>query len=289
MKLGVRREKFPEWLHRSLPAASGESVRRVIIGQRLNTVCEEARCPNRSECYSRQTATFMILGKVCTRHCSFCGVLSGIPEDVSADEPDRIAIAVQSLHLRYVVITSVTRDDLADEGAGQFSRVIWTLKKLIPGIQVEVLTPDFHAREELIAMIVKEKPMVYGHNVETVPRLQPKVRPQASFTQSLRVLEVVKNVASHMITKSGIMLGLGETLAEVRSSARELRSVGCDILTVGQYLKPCHASAEVVRYVPPGVFRDLAEELKGFGFQKVEAGPFVRSSYHAEKVFWQRN
>ena len=279
------RKRLPVWLRRSLPALSAEKTHQILLRQRLNTVCESALCPNRSECYSRNTATFMILGEVCTRSCGFCAIKAGKPQEVELDEPERVAKAARELGLAYVVITSVARDEMEDEGAGHFAKTVEAVYREIPGVQVEVLTPDFHARRELIAQVVAAGPTVYNHNLETVERLQKKVRPQASYARSLSVLETVKNFNPAMTAKSGIMLGLGETLDEVRQAARDLRAAGCDILTIGQYLPPSQDHLQLAEYMAPEIFSGLADELKPLGFREVFSAPYVRSSYHAGETF----
>jgi len=251
----------------------------------LNTVCRSAMCPNSHECYSKDTATFMILGGVCTRHCGFCAVPTGVGEDLRSDEPERVAFAAKELGLRYVVVTSVTRDDLADEGAGHYASTVRAVKREIPGSEVEVLTPDFHSREELVHRVVDAGPEVFNHNLETVERLQPLVRPQANYHCSLRTLEIAKRLAPHRITKSGLMLGLGETVPEILETGRHLLSVGVSMLTLGQYLQPKAQSLEVQEYVTPEKFQDLSRKLMAMGFENVAAGAYVRSSYHARDTF----
>lgn len=279
------RSRLPEWLRRSLPTHSAENTHRILAEQKLNTVCESALCPNRSECYSRNTATFMILGEVCTRSCSFCAIAAGKPQKVEVDEPERVAKAARELGLKYVVITSVARDEMPDEGAGHFARTIEAVYREIPGVQVEVLTPDFHARRDLIAKVVSAGPTVYNHNMETVERLQRTVRPQAGYARTLEVLRIVKSLNPNMTTKSGLMLGLGETLDEVRQTAADLRAAGCDLLTLGQYLPPGKDHAQAAEYIRPEVFESLGKELKLLGFREVFSAPYVRSSYHAGEVF----
>ncbi|MBI3306909.1 MAG: lipoyl synthase [Candidatus Omnitrophica bacterium] len=278
-------KRLPIWLRRDLPVPSAERTHQILAENRLNTVCESAMCPNRSECYSRRTATFMILGNTCTRSCGFCAVQTGRGEILEDDEPERVARATRELGLEYVVITSVARDDLKDEGAFHFARTVEAVKRDIPEIQVEVLTPDFHAREELIAQIVAAGPAVYNHNLESVRRLQKKIRAQASYERSLEVLSIVKRLDPEMTTKSGLMLGLGESRNEILETAEDLRAAGCDILTLGQYLRPSLKHLEVVDYIAPSVFEELARALKMLGFLEVFAGPYVRSSYHAGETF----
>ena len=278
-------KRLPLWLRRSLPVISAEKTHEILGKYKLNTVCESALCPNRSECYSRNTATFMILGDVCTRSCGFCAIAAGKPLQVEQDEPQRVAKAAAALGLEYVVITSVARDEMEDEGAGHFARTVQAVKNEIPGVSIEVLTPDFHGRRELIQTVVDAGPTVYNHNMESVERLQKKVRPQASYDRTLQVIETIKDLNPSMTTKSGLMLGLGETLDEVRKTARDLHSSGCDILTLGQYLSPGKGHLECEAFISPETFQQLGEELKGFGFQAVFSGPYVRSSYHAGETF----
>lgn len=277
--------RLPEWLRRSLPESSAEKTHAILGRNRLTTVCEEAKCPNRSECYSHGTATFMILGDTCTRRCGFCSVKTGKPGILEADEPERVAHAVKEMNLSYVVITSVARDDLKDEGSFHFAETIKKVKELNPGIQLEVLTPDFHAKKELIERIVSAGPDVYNHNLETVARLQRQVRPQAAYERSLECLKVVKQINSQILTKSGLMLGLGEKDEEVLQAAKDLREAGCDILTLGQYLKPAKEQLEVVEFIHPEVFAQWERDLKQLGFRNVFSGPYVRSSYHAGETF----
>ncbi len=279
-------KRFPEWLRRQIPAQSSGKTWGVLEKYRLNTVCESALCPNRSECYSRKTATFMILGDRCTRRCGFCAIDTGAGETVERDEPERVARAAEELGLRYVVVTSVARDDLEDEGAGHFYECIQALKSRIPGVEIEVLTPDFHAREELITRVCEAGPTVYNHNIETVERLQRLVRPQAQYRRSLEVIAAVKRLFPQILTKSGLMLGLGEEEEEVLRTALDLRKAGCEILTLGQYLSPGERHLEVRKFVPPEVFQELADTIRQMGFGEVYAGPYVRSSFHAAETFY---
>jgi lipoic acid synthetase len=272
----------------------------------LRTVCSSARCPNLADCWGRGTATFLILGDTCTRHCRFCSVRTGNPRGaVDEGEPGRVAAAVAELGIRYVVLTSVDRDDLPDLGAGIFARTVSQVKgrnaevrvqnggdggrrSAVSGgrVRVEVLTPDFGGREELVRFVADAGPDVFGHNIETVERLTPDVRDRrASYRRSLRVLRTIKESASQVTTKSGLMVGLGETGSEVRQAMRDLRSVGCDIVTIGQYLQPASNCLPAERYVTPDEFVALEAEGLGLGFKKAFCGPLVRSSFHAEKVF----
>jgi lipoic acid synthetase len=279
------RGRLPVWFRRRLSESSTGKTHEVLGRHHTTTVCEEALCPNQSECFARNTATFMILGEVCTRACGFCSVTKGRPQTVDSEEPARVAQAVRELELKYVVITSVTRDDLADEGAGHFAETIRCVRKANPGVLVEVLTPDFHNCRQLIQAVMEACPVVYNHNLETVASLQARIRPQADYRSSLGVIQTVKELDPGMTTKSGLMLGLGESLDEVRSTARDLRSAGCDILTLGQYLAPGAGHLRVEKFISPQVFRELAEEFKALGFREVFAGPYVRSSYHAGETF----
>lgn len=281
----LRSEKLPSWMRRSLPEKSTSSTYGVLAQNRLNTVCESALCPNISECFSRHTATFLILGSVCTRGCGFCHIKPGSPAPADPGEPERLALAAEELGLDYVVMTSVTRDDLADEGAMHFASCVRAVKERLPRARVEVLTPDFHARPELIAQVTAAEPDVYNHNIETVERLYPAVRPKSDYGRSLEVLRRVKDLEPEMLTKSGMMLGLGETREEILETASDLRDSGCDILTIGQYLRPSPAHCEVAVFVTPQEFLFLREELKSYGFRSVLAGPYVRSSYCADDIF----
>ncbi len=274
---------LPQWLRRPL-AIHGQwgQAKRLVEELRLHTVCEEARCPNLGECWSHGNVSFMILGDHCTRRCGFCAVETGRPQAVDWDEPARLAEAADRLGLRYVVITSVARDDLPDEGAGLFAACVQRIKQRIPGIQVEVLTPDFHAREELIGEVVSAGPEVYNHNLETVERLSPAVRPQAGYRRSLRVLELARRAGpAGMKTKSGLMVGLGEGEEELRQALRDLRAVGCDLLTIGQYLRPTPAHRPVAQFLPPDRFELYRAWALELGFSFVASAPYVRSSYNA--------
>jgi lipoic acid synthetase len=247
---------------------------------RLETVCENAKCPNRPECYSKKTATFMILGNVCTRPCGFCSVPRGQPLELEDDEPERVAEAALRLGLRHVVITSVTRDDLPDGGADHFRRCILAVRQRT-GAVVEVLTPDFLGDTAAVDCVLDARPEVYNHNLETVPRLYRKVRGRAAYQRSLDLLAYVKRSRPEILTKSGLMLGLGETRDELFDVLADLRGVACDNLTLGQYLAPTLKHIPVVRYVPPAEFDELAVHARRLGFRHVASGPFVRSSYHA--------
>jgi lipoyl synthase len=276
--------RLPEWLKRPIPAAGGMSFTRSLVSELgLETVCESARCPNRSECWTRRTATFMILGDVCTRPCGFCAVKRGQPQEVALDEPDRLAEACHRLGLRHVVITSVTRDDLEDGGADHFRRCVLAVRERT-GATIEVLTPDFDGRGDLIDVVLSAAPEVFNHNLETVARLQRHVRRKSQYQVSLAVLAHVKRMRPDLRTKSGLMLGLGETTEEVIDTLADLRSAGCDLLTLGQYLQPSPRHLPVERYLPPAEFDDLGRLARSLGFADVASGPFVRSSYHADEM-----
>lgn len=274
--------RLPAWLKRPLPAGNGNNfTARLIEDLRLETVCESARCPNRPECWSHRTATFMIMGNLCTRTCSFCSVPKGEPAALEGDEPQRLAEAAARLGLKHVVITSVTRDDLPDGGAGHFVRCMAAVRERLPGAAVEVLTPDFLGDPAAIDAVTDANPEVFNHNLETVPRLHRVVRGRALYARSLALLDRVKRRAAHMITKSGLMLGVGETVDELLDVFADLRSIQCDVLTLGQYLAPTAKHIPVQRFVPPKEFDSLAALARRMGFRRVVAGPFVRSSYHA--------
>lgn len=276
--------RLPSWLKRRLPRGNGNFFTQDLLRElRLETVCENARCPNRPECYSRRTATFMILGNVCTRPCGFCSVPKGAPDALEDDEPARVAEAAHRLGLRHVVITSVTRDDLPDGGADHFRRCILAVRQRT-GAVVEVLTPDFLGDLSAVDRVLEAAPEVFNHNMETVPRLYKKVRGRASYQRSLDLLAHVKRRAPATVTKSGLMLGLGETTEELMDVLADLRAAGCDTLTLGQYLAPTLKHIPVARYVPPAEFDALAALARSLGFLKVVAGPFVRSSYHADEM-----
>ena len=274
----------PEWLKVRFPAGERyQQLKSLMRDQRLNTVCEDARCPNIGECWNAGTATFMILGDVCTRSCGFCAVTTGRPGAIDPVEPFRLASAVRALGLDYVVITSVNRDDVESGGAEVFAACIKAIRRQDPAVRVEVLIPDFKGNWEALAQVVRARPYVLNHNIETVPRLYRRVRPQAQYERSLELLARAKALAPDMLTKSGFMVGLGETSEELHDVMRDLRAHGCDIVTIGQYLRPTRDHLPVERYYEPDeyeVFRRWGIEL---GFAHVEAGPLVRSSYHAEK------
>ena len=282
-----RAKSFPAWLKKPWPAQYDSRTHRILADLKLNTVCQSAECPNLGECWSRGAATFMILGEHCTRSCNFCAVKTGRGESLEAlaDEPFRVAQAVKQLGLKHVVVTSVARDDLPDEGAAHFARVIETIRACCgPELIVEVLVPDFHAREECVRAVLAARPNVFNHNTETIERLHTPVRPQGNYRRSLRVLELAKLIDPAATTKSGLMVGLGETQDEVRAVLRDLRSSGCDILTIGQYLRPSPAHLAVAEFVHPDVFKSYEQYALSIGFSAAACGPFVRSSYQAEQV-----
>lgn len=275
----------PEWIR--APARTGDNyreVRSLIEGLRLHTVCESAACPNAGECWNHRTATFMILGNVCTRRCGFCAVSKGAPLPVDYDEPRRVAEAAAALGLRYVVVTSVNRDDRKDGGAELFALTIRALRERIPGCKVEVLIPDFQGSHAAMEVVMEAAPDVLNHNIETVPRLYRQVRLGARYERSLDILAYAKQLRADIPTKSGIMLGLGETMDEVHQVMRDLQAHRVDILTIGQYLRPSPKHLPVLRYVHPEEFRELAVLGREMGFAHVESGPLVRSSYHAAEA-----
>lgn len=274
--------RFPPWLRKRIPAHPHTvKTRRILKSYGVNTVCQSARCPNLGECFAQDTATFMLLGNICTRDCRFCAVEKGPLLPPEGDEPDRVARAAQELGLKHVVLTSVTRDDLTHGGAEHFAATIGAVKERIPGVVVEVLTPDFQGDEKALEMVVQAAPQVFNHNVETVPRLYPTVRPQASYSRSLALLKKVKELQEGIYSKSGFMVGLGEEKGEVFSLLTDLRSVHCDLVTIGQYLQPTREHLPVEEFVPPHVFHEYREWAQELGFLHVSSGPLVRSSFHA--------
>ncbi|AIS52731.1 lipoyl synthase LipA [Thermoanaerobacter kivui] len=272
----------PEWLKVRLLNEDLNRMEAFLKSMSLNTVCQSANCPNMGECFARKTATFMIMGNICTRNCRFCAVEKGHPQPLDENEPRRIAEAAQKLGLKHVVVTCVTRDDLPDGGASHFAKTIYELKKL-PGVTVEVLVSDFMGKEESIAQVVEAKPDIINHNVETVPRLYPNVRPKADYLRSLNLLKKSNELDTYILTKSGIMVGLGETEEEVIQVMKDLRSVDCDMMTIGQYLRPSAKHIEVAEYVTPQQFKRYEEIGYELGFKYVASGPLVRSSYHADE------
>ncbi len=279
------RPRLPEWLRLRLPVSGTYSQTRSLLdGLRLHTVCESAQCPNHWECWSKGTATFMIAGDRCTRACGFCAVTTARPLPLDPDEPARVAEAVRRMNLRHVVITSVARDDLPDGGAGHFRQTVDAVRQARPGIVIEILVPDFQDRDAAIETALASSPDIFNHNVETVRRLTPAVRSRATYDRSLSVLRKVRQKRGEAIwTKSGLMLGLGEREEEVTEAMQDLRAVGCDLLTLGQYLQPTLKHLPVVEFVPPARFAAYRAEARRLGFRHVASGPMVRSSYHAEE------
>jgi len=278
--------KKPPWLKKRIPPFQDiQKVKSILEQADLHTVCEEARCPNLGECFSRGTATFLILGKICTRNCGFCGVEHGVPMLTDETEPQKVARAIQRMDLQYVVVTSVTRDDLPDGGASLFAKTIEAIRALDPKIGIEVLIPDFQGDFASLEIVLKEGPDVLNHNIETTARLYSEVRPQADYKRSLQLLRKSKRQDYEFFTKSGFMLGLGETHGEVLELLRDLREVGCDFLTIGQYLQPRPDRLPVMRFVPPEEFEEYKRVGEEMGFKTVASGPFVRSSFHAFEMF----
>jgi len=277
------RRRLPRWLKRPLPQAGMAYTNDVIEDLNLETVCESAKCPNRTECWSQQTATFMIGGNVCTRPCGFCSVPKGKTTALELDEPERVAEAAARLGLKYVVLTSVTRDDLPDGGAEHWYQTVLAVRERT-GADVEVLTPDFLGNRDAISRVIESEPDVFNHNTETVPRLYHRVRRNAEYQRTLDLLQQVKQEAPEMPTKSGLMLGLGETRDELLDVCADLRRVGCDMLTLGQYLQPSPEHLPVERYLPPEEFEEIGALTRKLGFRMVASGPFVRSSYHAGEM-----
>ena len=277
--------RIPEWLTVKAPKRGAyEEMAGFLRSMGLHTVCQSASCPNIGECFSKGTATFMILGNTCTRDCGFCGVRHGDPLPLDAQEPRHVAEAAARMGLNYVVVTSVTRDDIADGGASHFAETIRQIKQEIPGVRVEVLIPDFGGDSSALKAVLEAEPFVLNHNVETVPRLYPIVRPAADYQRSLRVIETAKRLEPSTYTKSGLMVGLGETKEEVVEVLRDLRSYGCDLVTIGQYLRPSKSNLSVAEYIHPTQFEEYKSIGESLGFRYVASGPFVRSSYHAAEL-----
>lgn len=277
----------PIWLRRQLPNPQVlQKMRDLLQRYQLHTVCQGALCPNQGECFAAGTATFLILGRTCTRNCTFCAIpATPYPPPPDPDEPVRLAQAVQELGLKHVVITSVTRDNLEDGGAGHFAKTVQILKERIPQITVEVLIPDFQGSLASLQKVMESGADVINHNLETVPRLYPEVRPQADYQRSLQILKAVKDIDPQRITKSGLMLGLGEENEEILKVMKDLRQVSCDLLTLGQYLQPSGKHHPVIRYVLPEEFVKFKKEGEKMGFKAVFSGPLVRSSFHAREIF----
>lgn len=292
---GINKRRHPDWLKVKIP--SGKEffrIKSLLTSSRLHTICKEAKCPNIAECFSKGTATFMILGDVCTRNCTYCNVKKGIPLEVDLNEPERVARIVKKLNLNYVVITSVTRDDLLDGGASIFAQTIQAVKDLSSGTKIEVLIPDFKGNPDSLKKVIDAKPYVLAHNLETVERLFPIVRSQGNYKRSLNLLKVAKEinpaparrsgVNPNIFTKSGIMVGMEETREEVIEAMEDLREVGCDIFTIGQYLQPSLNHLPITKYYSPEEFKEFKEIGEEMGFLYIESGPLVRSSYHAAEA-----
>jgi len=274
--------RLPPWFKVKIQKGGNyRDIRKILDEQGLHTICEEAKCPNVWECWNNRTATFLILGDICTRRCGYCSVTTGRPEELNQEEPQRVAHAVNTLGLRHAVITSVNRDELEDGGASMFAKTIRAIRELSPSCSIEVLIPDFQGNEEALGVVLKESPDILNHNIETVPRLFPTVRPQGKYLRSLELLKRAKQLGGR--TKSGIIAGMGETPSEMTEVMTDLRKAECDILSIGQYLQPTKAHIPVSRYYTPEEFDDWGQEAKNLGFDHVESGPLVRSSYHAEQ------
>lgn len=274
--------RHPDWIRARFPGSPNYlRLKRILRQHNLHTVCEEARCPNIGECWGHSTATFLILGDTCTRGCRFCAISKGKPDLLDPEEPRNVARVVKELGLQHIVVTSVNRDDLPDGGSTHFAKTVFWIKALNPGIRVEVLIPDFKGDKKALEAIVRSGIHILNHNMETVPRLYRQVRPGAMYQRSLDLLKSAKGMRPDLLTKSGLMLGVGETLNEVMTTLKDLRQVDCDIVTLGQYLQPTGDQLPVERYVPPAEFDELKTEAQKLGFRHVESGPLVRSSYHA--------
>lgn len=282
----MERKRLPDYLKRGIVDTDKTKLVRSILKHKcLNTVCEAARCPNKAECYAKNTATFLILGNICTRNCRFCNIAGGTPEPVDKQEPLKVAQAIKELGLKYAVITSVTRDDLPLQGADMFAEVITQTKKLVSDIKIEVLTPDFEGIDDLIDIVTDAKPDVFNHNIETVKRLYPKARPLARYERSLTFLKHIKDRDANMITKSGLMVGLGETFEELEQTFIDLKTVECDIVTVGQYMQPSKKHLDVERYYTEDDFKKIESIAKDVGIKQIVASGLVRSSYRAFETY----
>ena len=282
----IQNRSKPSWLKKRLPPCQDLArVKSILDDINLHTVCEEAHCPNLGECFSEGMATFLILGRRCTRNCGFCAIEHGTPAPPDETEPERVAQAIEKMGLQYVVLTSVTRDDLPDGGAFLFAKTIRAIRALNPKIKIEVLIPDFKGDLNSLKAVLKECPEVLNHNIETIARLYPKVRPQADYKRSLNLLKRSKKSHPYILAKSGFMLGLGETQEEVLELLRDLKGVGCDFLTIGQYLQPHPHRLPVARYISPEAFEGYKKIGEEMGFKSVASGPFVRSSFHASQMF----
>ncbi len=279
-------KRLPDYLKRGIiNTESTKAVRSILKDKCLNTVCESARCPNKNECYSKNTATFLIMGTTCTRNCRFCNITTGKPPRLDENEPLHIAEAVKELNLKYVVITSVTRDDLEDQGSSHFAKIISAIRKTSPKVRIEVLTPDFQGKQELVDIVLRAQPDVFNHNIETVPHLYPKARPQAIYRRSLDVLSYIKSINQKVLTKTGMMVGLGETKDQIIQVFKDLKEISCDIVTIGQYIQPTKEHLEVERYYEPSEYEELTLIAKEIGIKYTFFSPLARSSYKALEVF----
>ena len=277
-------KRLPDYLKRPIiNTETTKTVRNILKNHCLNTVCENARCPNKNECYTKHTATFLIMGNVCTRNCRYCNISSGIPEELNENEPKEVANAIKELGLKYAVITSVTRDDIPDGGADHFAKTIEEIRKISPNTKIEILTPDFNGDKNSLDIIIKAMPEVFNHNIETTKQVFKKARPKGNYQTSLEVLKYVKD-NSNIKTKSGLMVGLGETFEEIEKTFQDLKNVGCDILTVGQYIQPSKKHLEVEKYYTLEEFEKIKDLAKKVGFKNFQIGPLVRSSYMAKDL-----
>lgn len=277
-------KRLPDYLKRPIiNTETTKTVRNILKNHCLNTVCENARCPNKNECYTKHTATFLIMGNVCTRNCRYCNISGGIPEELNENEPKEVANAIKELGLKYAVITSVTRDDIPDGGADHFAKTIEEIRKISPNTKIEILTPDFNGDKNSLDIIIKAMPEVFNHNIETTKNVFKKARPKGNYQTSLEVLKYVKD-NSNIKTKSGLMVGLGETLEEIEKTFQDLKNVGCDILTVGQYIQPSKKHLEVEKYYTLEEFEKIKDLAKKVGFKNFQIGPLVRSSYMAKDL-----
>lgn len=277
-------KRLPDYLKRPIiDTDKTRTVRRILKTKCLNTVCENARCPNKNECYTKNTATFLIMGNNCTRNCRYCNITCSRPEPLDLNEPFHVAEAVKDLGLKYAVITSVTRDDLPDGGAEHFANCIYEIRKISPDVKIEILTPDFKGNKNSLNTIIKAHPNVFNHNIETVRNLFKTARPQGDYDCSLEVLKYIKD-NSDIITKSGLMIGLGETFEDIEQTLIDLKNVGCDILTIGQYIQPSKAHLEVSKYYTPEEYENLKQLAKKVGIKHYQIGPLVRSSYRASEL-----
>ena len=277
-------KRLPDYLKRPIiDTDKTRTVRRILKTKCLNTVCENARCPNKNECYTKNTATFLIMGNNCTRNCRYCNITCSRPEPLDLNEPFHVAEAVKDLGLKYAVITSVTRDDLPDGGAGHFANCIYEIRKISPDVKIEILTPDFKGNKDSLNTILKAHPNVFNHNIETVRKVFKTARPQGDYDCSLEVLKYIKD-NSDIITKSGLMIGLGETFEDIEETLLDLKNVGCDILTVGQYIQPSKEHLEVSKYYTPDEYEKLKQLAEKIGIKHYQIGPLVRSSYRASEL-----